>query len=65
MVRFGADWAYEESWVPAYIHSGQGIAWDRSDRGVIYGIIRAMSRGQAGGGNNKVTVFRLEDSSGK
>ena len=38
---------------------GQGIAWDRSDRGVIYGIIRATSKEKAAGGNHKVTVFRL------
>ena len=38
---------------------GQGIAWDRSDRGVIYGIIRATGKEKAAGGNHKVTVFRL------
>ena len=38
---------------------GQGIAWDRSDRGVIYGIIRATAKEKAAGGNHKVTVFRL------
>ena len=38
---------------------GQGIAWDRSDRGVIYGIIRATSKEKAAGGNHRVTVFRL------
>lgn len=40
---------------------GQGIAWDRSDRGVIYGIIRATAKEKAAGGNHKVTVFRLAD----
>jgi len=40
---------------------GQGIAWDRSDRGVIYGIIRATTNERAAGGNHKVTVFRLSD----
>lgn len=117
MVKFSADWAYEESWVlpksildrfedmsnsggswgpdgylylsghdPAEIYKmrlpsegsilelvavlpmnirGQGIAWDRSDRGVIYGIIRATSQEKAAGGNNKVTVFRLEDRASK
>jgi hypothetical protein len=40
---------------------GQGIAWDRSERGVIYGIIRATSQERATGGNHKVTVFRLVD----
>ncbi len=29
---------------------GQGIAWDRSDRGVIYGIIRATAKEKAAGG---------------
>lgn len=38
---------------------GQGIAWDRSDRGVIYGIVRATSKEKAAGGTHKVTVFRL------
>jgi hypothetical protein len=38
---------------------GQGIAWDRSDRGVIYGIIRATSKEKAASGNHKVTIFRL------
>jgi hypothetical protein len=40
---------------------GQGIAWDRSDRGVIYGIIRATAQQKAAGGTHKVTVFRLSD----
>jgi hypothetical protein len=40
---------------------GQGIAWDRSDRGVIYGIVRATSQEKAAGGNHKVTFFRLLD----
>ena len=40
---------------------GQGIAWDRSDRGVIYGIIRATAKEKAAGGTHKVTVFRLVD----
>ena len=40
---------------------GQGIAWDRSDRGVIYGVIRATSKERASGVSNKVTVFRLVD----
>jgi hypothetical protein len=38
---------------------GQGIAWDRSQPGVIYGIIRATPRELATGGGHKVTVFRL------
>lgn len=40
---------------------GQAIAWDRSDRGVLYGIIRATSKERASGVSNKVTVFRLID----
>jgi hypothetical protein len=38
---------------------GQGIAWDRSQQGVIYGIIRATAKERAAGGSHKVTVFRL------
>ena len=40
---------------------GQGIAWDRSERGVIYGIVRATKAEKEAGGNHKVTVFRLVD----
>jgi hypothetical protein len=40
---------------------GQGIAWDRSDRGVIYGIVRATKAEKDAGGNHKVTAFRLVD----
>ena len=46
--------------IPANIR-GQGIAWDRSDRGVLYGIIRATAKERAAGVSNKVTVFRLAD----
>ncbi len=38
---------------------GQGIAWDRSQPGVIYGIVRATAKEKAAGGGHKVTVFRL------
>jgi len=38
---------------------GQGIAWDRSQPGVIYGIIRATAKERITGGGHKVTVFRL------
>lgn len=41
---------------------GQGIAWDRSDRGVIFGIIRATAKERADGGSHKVTVFRLVET---
>ena len=40
---------------------GQGIAWDRSQPGVIYGIIRATRAEREAGGTHKVTVFRLVD----
>ena len=40
---------------------GQGIAWDRSERGVIYGVIRATAVERAAGGSHKVTIFRLVD----
>lgn len=38
---------------------GQGIAWDRSQPGVIYGIVRANAKEKATGGEHKVTVFKL------
>lgn len=38
---------------------GQGIAWDKSQPGVIYGIIRATPVERAAGGQHKVTVFKL------
>jgi hypothetical protein len=38
---------------------GQGIAWDKSQPGVIYGIVRATVVERAAGGQHKVTVFRL------
>jgi len=40
---------------------GQGIAWDRSQPGVIYGIIRATKKELESGGSHKVTVFKLVD----
>ena len=40
---------------------GQGIAWDRSERNVIYGIIRATAAERAAGGSHKVTAFRLKN----
>ena len=41
---------------------GQGIAWDRSEPGVIYGIIRATAKEKAAGGQHKVTVFKLGET---
>lgn len=40
---------------------GQGIAWDKSQPGEIYGIIRANAAEKAAGGKHKVTVFKLTD----
>jgi hypothetical protein len=40
---------------------GQGIAWDRSERTVIYGIIRATAAERAAGRGHRVTAFRLKD----
>lgn len=40
---------------------GHGIAWDRSQPGVIYGIIRATKKELESGGSHKVTVFRLTE----
>jgi hypothetical protein len=38
---------------------GQGIAWDRSQRGVIYGILRATAREHTAGLGHRVTVSRM------
>ena len=38
---------------------GQGFAWDRSQPGVIYGVIRATARERAAGIGNRVTLSRL------
>jgi hypothetical protein len=40
---------------------GQGIAWDRSRPGVIYGIVRATKKEIEAGGGHKVTVFKFVD----
>ena len=40
---------------------GQGIAWDRSQPGVIYGIVRATAREKEAGGEHKVTAAKLVD----
>jgi hypothetical protein len=38
---------------------GQGIAWDRSDPGVLYGVVRATTEERSSGGTNRVVAFRL------
>lgn len=38
---------------------GQGVAWDRAQPGVIYGIIRATALERAAGIGNRVTVSRM------
>ena len=43
--------------IPANIR-GQGIAWDRSEPGILYGIIRATAAERKQGVSNKVTVFK-------
>ncbi len=43
---------------------GQGIAWDRSQPGAIYGIIRATKKEIEAGGGHKVTVFKLVEKPG-
>jgi hypothetical protein len=43
--------------IPANIR-GQGIAWDHSNPGILYGIIRATSAELAAGGSHKVVVFQ-------
>ncbi len=40
---------------------GQGIAWDRSQPGVIYGIIRASAQERAAGIGHRVTVSRMTE----
>ena len=46
-----------EQVIPANIR-GQGIAWDHSNPGVLYGIIRATSAEIAAGGSHKVVWFQ-------
>ena len=41
---------------------GQGIAWDRSEPGVIYGIVRATAKERAEGKTHRVNVFRLKET---
>jgi len=41
---------------------GQGIAWDRSEPGVIYGILRATALERAAGTGNRVTVSRMTET---
>lgn len=38
---------------------GQGVAWDRSQPGVLYGILRATAQERASGLGNRVTAFRM------
>lgn len=40
---------------------GQGFAWDWSQKGQVYGIIRATKAEREAGGQHKVTVFKLVD----
>jgi hypothetical protein len=40
---------------------GQGVAWDRSNPGVIYGVIRATAAERGRGVPNKVVAFRLHE----
>lgn len=46
-----------EEIIPANIR-GQGIAWDRSSPGVLYGIIRATDEEEGQGLTNRVVVFQ-------
>jgi len=41
---------------------GQGIAWDRSQPGVIYGILRATALESAAGIGHRVTVSRMTEN---
>ncbi len=38
---------------------GQGIAWDRTEPGVIYGVVRATTQERNAGGGNQVVAFRI------
>jgi hypothetical protein len=40
---------------------GQGIAWDRSAPGVVYGIVRSTGVERTAGGGHKVRAFKLTD----
>lgn len=40
---------------------GQGIAWDRSTRGVLYGIVRTTEAERRSGASHKVTASRLDE----
>jgi hypothetical protein len=53
--RAGSILEVEET-IPANIR-GQGIAWDRSRPGTLYGIIRATSEEEQAGRGNRVVVF--------
>jgi hypothetical protein len=39
---------------------GQGIAWDRSQPGVLYGVLRATRAEREAGGSHRVVVFRAD-----
>ena len=41
---------------------GQGIAWDRSTPGTIYGVVRATAAERTAGRTNLVRAFRLQES---
>lgn len=45
--------------IPMHIR-GQGIAWDRSTPGVIYGVVRATADERSRGVGNKVVAFVME-----
>lgn len=45
--------------IPAAVR-GQGIAWDRSEPGVIYGVVRATPQERTSGGMDKVVAFRMQ-----
>lgn len=46
-----------EEIIPLNVH-GQGIAWDRHAKTVLYGILRATDEEQAQGIGNRVVVFQ-------
>jgi hypothetical protein len=43
---------------------GQGIAWDRSEPGVLYGVARASAAEAAAGAAHRVVVFRVREPPG-
>jgi len=59
LVTFTPDFRMVEAWALPMTVRGQGIAWDRADPGVIFGVVRATPQERVAGVPNKVVAFRL------